>query len=75
MTYELPRGIKNNMIRSFLQQQKDQFESCKRSFEFKNLFFSLTMFHACILERRKFGAIGWNIPYSFSQSDLEISKD
>jgi dynein heavy chain len=38
------------------------------------MFFALAYFHAAILERRKYGAIGWNIPYEWMNSDLETSK-
>ena len=74
LTNEPPRGLRANMLGTYLNVTKDEYEECHKPKAFKKLFFGLAFFHAIIQERRKFGAIGWNIPYSWMNSDLQTSK-
>ncbi|XP_076467072.1 dynein axonemal heavy chain 1-like isoform X2 [Babylonia areolata] len=73
MTVEPPRGIKANLLKSYNGFSDDFLNSCgERGTEFKHLLLSLCLFHGVLLERRKFGALGFNIPYEFTDGDLRI---
>jgi dynein heavy chain len=74
LTNEPPRGLKANLKRTFLEIDDSEYESCSKPREYKKLLFALAYFHAVILERRKFGAIGWNISYEWMNSDFFISQ-
>ena len=64
LTFEPPRGLKNNLLRVFNSIDPKKFDDS--SYEYKKLLFGLVFFHAIIIERRKFGPIGWNVPYEFT---------
>lgn len=75
VTNEPPRGLRANLMRTFLDISSDEFESCTKSYVYKKLAFATAFFNALILERRKFGAVGWNIPYEWMNSDLKTGMN
>lgn len=75
LTTEPPRGIKANMRRAFNDMTQEFLDSCaSKPVVFNKLLWGLSFFHSLILERRKFGPLGWNIKYEFNDSDLATSK-
>uniref|UniRef100_A0A3Q3IZZ6 Dynein, axonemal, heavy chain 1 n=1 Tax=Monopterus albus TaxID=43700 RepID=A0A3Q3IZZ6_MONAL len=72
MTIEPPRGIKANLQKTYLRLTNDFISSSTKITNFKSLLLSLCLFHGIALERRKFGPLGFNIPYEFTDGDLNI---
>jgi len=72
MTDEPPSGVKAGLRKSFQWLNQDWLEAVNRE-EWRPMLHSLTFLHTIVQERRKFGALGWNIPYEFNQTDLEAS--
>lgn len=70
---EPPDGLGQNIMQTYASLSEDIFNECPRE-EFKALLYVLSYFHAVIQERKKYGKIGWNVPYDFNASDYLISR-
>jgi dynein heavy chain len=74
MTNEPPAGLRANLLRSFSSISDNLFQESNKPEVFKALLFGFCFFHAVVQDRRKFGPIGWNIPYGFTPEDLQVCK-
>jgi dynein heavy chain len=73
ITNEPPKGIKANLARTYLDMTEEEFININNEAKlrtYKKLVFGLAFYNAICLERKKYGALGWNIPYSWMNSDL-----
>ena len=73
-TTEPPQGLKAGVSRTFQTiVNQDFLEKVEPYDKWRSLVFAICFMHSVIQERRKFGALGFCIPYSFNNSDLEAS--
>nr|CAD7395754.1 unnamed protein product [Timema poppensis] len=75
MTTEPPKGIKANMKRLYQLVTETQLNACQNHSKYRKLLFSLCFFHSVLLERKKFQQLGWNVVYSFNDSDFDVSEN
>lgn len=73
VTNEPPKGLKANLVRAFNDLSADFFEQHALGAHWRRMVFGVCMFHGVLLERRKFGPLGWNISYEFTESDRECA--
>jgi dynein heavy chain, axonemal len=74
MTLEPPSGLKQNVLGTYEALSEEQFSGCAKPETYKMLLWGFCFFHAIVQDRRKFGPIGWNIPYAFTNEDLMVSR-
>jgi dynein heavy chain len=72
LTNEPPSGLKENMKIAFniLRTENPNMEEERKR---ANIAFGLCYYHAVVIERKKFGSLGWNRNYPFSLDDLRNS--
>jgi len=63
ITNEPPKGIKAGLYKTFTSLVTQDFLERVEHENWKTMIFVMAFLHSVILERRKFGPLGWCIPY------------
>jgi len=75
VTTEPPTDMKTNMLRALGTFTPSHLESNMQQNEFKTTVFALCFFHAQVVGRTRYGALGWSGSYNFNLGDLRVSAD
>ena len=69
ITNEAPAGVRAGLKGSYAWINQDMLDAVSQP-QWRVMLYALCFMHTVVQERRKFGPLGFNVPYEFNQSDL-----